>query len=261
MLAAVLPFAIEAGLWPATDPVTSARIFLQNTGGICEVTVQTPGGHVMYAGTAQVDGVPGTGAPIICYYLDTVGATCGALLPAGQEQTDISGIQVTCLDNGMPLVIMRAADLGISGYEPVAELDNHLPLRTRLEEIRLEAGLRMGLGDVSRQTIPKLCLLAPPRPGEVVHTRMFIPHVCHEAIGVLAAISVATACSLPGSIAAGIAQLPTDHAYAIGHPSGQMTIQLAPSDGQENTYRAGVVRTARLLSRGEVMIPDGVWAG
>ena len=263
MLAAVLPFAIETGMFPADDPLTSARIHLLNTGGICEVTVRTPGRRVEYAGDARVDGVPGTAAPVVCQYLDTEGATCGALLPTGLPSEELAGIRVTCIDNGMPLVIMRAADLGITGYEPPAVLDANTLLKKHLEEIRLMAGTRMRLGDVTNQTIPKMCLLSAPLPGETVHTRMFLPHVCHQAIGVLAAVSVATACLLPGSVAEGLAVTPGGISgdYVIGHPSGSLVVQLEADLTSEGLRisRSGVIRTARLISAGRVMIPAGIW--
>jgi 4-oxalomesaconate tautomerase len=244
ILAGVLPFAIEAGLLPATDPVTSARINMVNTGGMCEVTVQTPGGVVNYNdGPARVDGVPGTAAPIVCHYLDTAGATCGALLPTGRVRDTVGGVAVTCIDNGMPVVLLRAADFGLTGYELPAELESNESLKASLERIRLAVGPLMHLGDVTQQTIPKMCLIAPPR----------------QAIGVLGAVSVATACALPGSVAEGVAVLPAGAAqgYSIEHPSGEFTVQLALTgqNGAVQVRRSGVVRTARLLSRGVVYVP------
>lgn len=264
MLAAVLPFAIESGMLPASEPTTTARINLVNTGGSCEVIVQTPGGHVRYAsgpdvGYARVDGVPGTAAPIVCHYLDTAGSTCGALLPTGHRLDVVEGIALTCIDNGMPVVLLRATDLGITGYETKAELEANEALKTQLERIRLAIGPRMNLGDVSQKTVPKLCLIALPQHGGVVSTRMFIPHVVHEAIGVLAAVSVATACALPGTVADGVAVLPPEGTrfLSVEHPSGEFTVSLeiTERDGQLEMGKSGVIRTARLLSRGEVLIP------
>lgn len=264
LLAAVLPFAIESGLLPAGDPTTTARINMVNTGGICEVTVQTPGGVTEYAGSAavgyaKVDGVPGTGAPILCHYLDIAGSTCGTLLPTGQTRDRVAGVEVTCLDNGMPEIVIRAADVGLTGYESPAELEANEPLKHTLERIRLAAGLLMNLGDVTTKTVPKLCLIAPPRAGGLVSTRTFIPHRVHEAIGVLGAISTATACLLPGSVADGIAVLPEDSesGYSVEHPTGEFTVRLEQSNtqGARQIGKSGVVRTARLLSRGEVLLP------
>ena len=260
MLAAVLPFAIESGLFPASSPTTTARINLVNTGGICEVTVQTPGGILAYAGTANVDGVPGTGAPILCNYLDIAGSTCGALLPTGKTRDWIAGIEVTCVDNGMPAVIIRAMDVGVTGYESPAELEANEPLKQQLERIRLAAGPLMNLGDVIQKTVPKLCLIAAPRAGGMVSARTFIPHRVHEAIGVLGAVSTATACLLPGSVADGIAILPKDaeSGYSVEHPTGEFTVRLEQhmQDGVLQIGKSGVIRTARLLSRGDVMVPD-----
>ena len=259
LLAGVLPFALEAGLLPATSPTTTARVRLLNTGGVCEVVVQTPGGQMEYAGTARIDGVPGTAAPILCHYLDTAGATCGALFPSGQPRDELDGVAVTFIDNGMPLVCLRASDVGVTGYESKTELDANEPLKARLEELRLLAGPLMHLGDVREQSIPKMCLLASPQQGGVVATRMFIPHVCHDAIGVLAAVSVATACAWPGTVAEGVASLSGTEpgSLSIEHPSGEMTVTLDYTrTGDTLTLRkSGVVRTARLLSRGEVFAP------
>lgn len=259
ILAGVLPFAIESGLFPAGSPTTTARINLVNTGGICEVTVQTPNGRVEYAGNANVDGVPGTAAPILCNYLDIAGSSCGALLPTGNAQDVIEGTALTCIDNGMPEVVLRAADFGLTGYENPIELEANTSLKTRLEQIRLLAGPLMNLGDVSQKTIPKLCLIAPPRQGGLVSTRTFIPHTVHEAIGVLGAVSTATACLLPGSVAEGIAVLPDspEQGYSVEHPTGEFTVRLELSvqNGVVQVGKSGVIRTARLLSRGEVMVP------
>jgi 4-oxalomesaconate tautomerase len=266
MLAGVLPFAIESGMLAATETTTTARIRMLNTGGICEVMVQTPGGKIEYGsgpnvGTAKVDGVFGTAAPIICTYLDTAGATCGTLLPTGQLLDYVNDTAVTCIDNGMPVILLRASDFGLTGYETIAELTANTALKIRLEGIRRAAGPMMNLGDVAQKTIPKLCLVAPPQHGGLTMTRMFIPHVVHEAIGVLAAVSVATACVLPGSVADGVAVLPSNAGqtgYSVEHPTGEMTVMLAFDETTITISQSGVIRTARLLSRGEVFIPAGV---
>jgi 4-oxalomesaconate tautomerase len=264
LLAGVVPFAIEAGLLRAADGETRARVFLVNSESRCEVVVQTPGGRVEYAGNTRMDGAPGTAAPILCHYLDTAGSACGSLLPTGRLVDTFDGIRVTCLDNGMPVVLLRAADLGRTGYEAPDILNADAELKRRLESIRLQAGPRMQLGEVQAKVVPKMCLLAAPRHGGVVHTRTFIPQVCHAAIGVLGAVSVATGCVLPGTVADGVAVLPAgDRAYSVEHPSGEFTVTLEidRSGPTPEVRRAGLVRTARLLSRGEVLIPDGIWDG
>lgn len=258
ILAGVAPFAIETGLVKVSDPVTRVRVNMLNTGGICEVLVETPAKRVNYAGSASIDGVPGTAAPVICNYLDVAGSTCGALLPTGNASDEVDGYQLTCIDNGMPVVLLRAADFGISGYESVEDLGKNVELKTKIEQIRLQVGPKMNLGDVAQKTVPKMCLIAPPKDGGVLHTRMFIPHVVHDAIGVLAAISVATAGVVPGSIGEGIAQLPnlSTQLFSIEHPSGECTVQLDYElvDGEIVMKKAGVLRTARLLSRGELFV-------
>jgi 4-oxalomesaconate tautomerase len=268
MLAAVVPFALETGMVRAQGDTSRLRVLTLNTGMACDITVQTPlvDGlrRVEYEGAARIDGVPGTAAPISINFLDTAGSVCAGLLPTGQVRDLIDGVAVTCIDNGMPLVILRAEALGRSGYETVDELNADGPLKARIERLRLAAGLAMGLGDVSAKNYPKMTLIAPPRAGGSICTRSFIPHVCHDAIGVLAAVTVGTACVLKGSVCEGVARLdqtarPT---VAVEHPSGEFSVALAtdPQDGQKVT-QAALLRTARLLMRGEVMVPAAVWAG
>ena len=262
LLAGVVPFAIEAGLLSATDGETRARVYLINSESVCEVVVQTPGRRVEYAGSAKIDGAPGTGAPILCHYLDTAGSACGVLLPTGNLTDVIDGVRVTCIDNGMPVVLLRAADVGRTGYETPAQLNADSELKTKLERIRLLAGPLMKLGDVAKKVVPKMCLIAPPQVGGVVHTRTFIPHVCHAAIGVLGAVSVATACVIPGTVADGVAvRPPQGGVYSVEHPSGEFTVTLEINSRgpRPEVLRAGLVRTARLLCRGEVLIPAGIW--
>ena len=261
ILAGVLPFAIEAGLWPADDGNTTATIHMVNSAGLCEVTVQTPNRRIKYAGEANIDGVPGTAAPIICNYLDVSGSTTGSLLPTGNVVDVVDGVEVTAVDNGMPVVLLRATDLGITGYETKAELDANEALKAQLEERRLILGHRMNLGDVTHQTVPKMCLIAPPINGGFVHTRTFIPHVCHAAIGVLGAVSAATGCLMPGSIAEGIVQKPVHSQLSLEHPSGEFSVELAvrTENGRLEVLKSGTLRTARLISRGDVFIPAGIW--
>lgn len=265
ILAGVVPFAIESGMLPASAPETVARVYMTNSDRLCEVIVQTPHGQVEYAGDATVDGVPGTAAPVICNYLDVAGSATGALLPTGKVVDIVDDVELTCIDNGMPIVLLRAADVDRTGYESVAALNADDDLKARLESIRLQIGPRMNLGDVTEKTIPKMCLIAPPIQGGLVHTRTFIPHVCHAAIGVLGAVSVATACLLSDSVAAGIAAWPQDGSsvLSVEHPCGGFSVDLQVNrNGQSLVVkRSGVVRTARLISKGEVFIPAGVWDG
>ena len=260
MLAAVGPFAIETGMIEATDRETKVRVRMLNTGNLCELVVQTPGGQVTYEGDAKVDGVPGTAAPIICNYLDIAGSVSGSLLPTGQTIDVVDEIEVTCIDNGMPVVVLRAADLGISGYESPEALDANEKLKQQIESIRLQLGPRMNLGDVTAKVVPKMCLISMPRAGGHINTRTFIPHDCHTAIGVLGAVSVATACILPGTVAAGIAVVPegTRKQMSVEHPAGEFSVTLDLGGTAENpeVLKAGLLRTARLIMRGEVFVPS-----
>ena len=194
ILAGVGPFAIERGLVAVQGDVTPVRIFMENTGQIAIAHVPTPKGAVSYAGEARIDGVPGYAASLIVEFEDVAGSSCGALLPTGNAVDVFEGVEVTCVDNGMPVVLIRAGDLGLSGYESPEQLDSNAPLKARIEKIRLQAGLRMHLGDVSQRNVPKICLVAPAQAGGALSTRTFIPHRCHTSIGVFGAVSVAVAC-------------------------------------------------------------------
>jgi 4-oxalomesaconate tautomerase len=262
MLAAVVPFALETGMVAAQGETTTLRVLTLNTGMQCDITVETPGGHIHYDGDARIDGVPGSSAPITINFLDTAGSVCSGLLPTGRVRDTIDGIEVTCIDNGMPLVILRAADVGRSGYESVAELNADGDLKARLERLRIACGHAMGLGDVTAKNYPKMTLVAPPQAGGSIATRSFIPHVCHDAIGVLAAVTVGTACVLEGSVTDGIAVVSAGASKRISveHPTGEFSVELEldPAD-PNNVRRAALLRTARLIMRGEVMVPAQVW--
>ncbi len=271
MLAAVVPFALETGMVPARGDTSTFRVLTLNTDMACDITVATPRGVVEYAGDARIDGVPGTAAPITINFLDTAGSVCAGLLPTGHVKDTITvegsgfepfSIDVTCIDNGMPLVIFKAADIGRSGYESVDELNADTQLKARIEALRLAIAPKMGLGDVTKKNYPKMTLIAPPRHGGALTTRSFIPHVCHDAIGVLAAVTVGTACVLEGSVCEGVAVLPsgTTKNVSVEHPTGEFSVALEidPADPQ-NVTRAALLRTARLLMRGDVMVPGALW--
>jgi 4-oxalomesaconate tautomerase len=266
MLAAVGPFAIEHGLVAATGEVTSVRIWMENTATLATAFVETPGGAVRYDGDARIDGVPGSHAPIPLEFADTAGSSCGALLPTGNVVDEVEGLRVTCIDNGMPVVCLNAADLGLTGAETPAELEAMPAVKARIEAVRLAAGRLMNLGDVVSATVPKMSLLSPPSAGGTVSTRTLIPHRVHDAIGVLGAVSVATACLLPGSVADGVAVPPGGDGpvdVTVEHPTGFFTVSLDVdrSGARPEVRRAALLRTARLLMRGHAMVPSSVWSG
>jgi 4-oxalomesaconate tautomerase len=262
ILAGIGPFAIERGLVRAEDPMTRVRVHTVNTGTVAELTVQTPGGVVAYGGDARIDGVPGTAAPIAVEFLDAAGSVCGSLLPSGRAIDRVAGVDVTLIDNGMPVVVLEAAAVGRTGYEPRDALDKDVALKSRLEEIRLEAGRLMNLGDVSKKVVPKMILVAPPAAGGHLCTRSFIPHECHSSIGVFAAVTVATACVLPGSPAARVARIPQgrEKTLSVEHPTGEFSVMIEVAGSAENPVveRAGLLRTARLLFDGYAFARDDV---
>ena len=260
MLAGVGPFAIESGLVTARDPETTMRVFNLNTGKTVECVVQTPGGAVTYEGAAHIDGVPGTGAPIVLNFLNAAGAKTGRLLPTGRVVDVIEGIPVSCVDLSTPLVFAHAASFGTSGYETKAELDADTRFLARLESIRRGAARLMGLGDVATKVLPKFALVAPPTNGGNVASRYFVPWNCHSAYAVTGALCLGAACCIPGTVAHAAARPRESQPglVVIEHPAGRletrMTIRKADSDGGLEFERAGIVRTARPLLAGVVHV-------
>ena len=265
MLVGVGPAAIEMGLVPAAGDRTPVRIRAVNTGATVEAVIETPGGRVEYEGDAAVDGVPGTAAPVALNFLDVVGTSCGALLPTGNVRDTIDGIEVTCIDVAMPMVIARAADFGLTGYETPAELDANRAFYERMEPIRMEAGRRMGLGDVSRSVTPKFGILSPARHGGAISARYFMPWNCHPTMAVTGSQCIASCALTPGTVAEGLAT-PVDGRPAlmrVEHPAGVIEVTVDYEIGPEGfkLRSAGLIRTARLIARGELMVPRSVWAG
>ncbi len=253
ILAGIGPFAIERGLIAATGEETSVTIYMDNTGQIAVANVQTPGGIVTYEGDAKIDGVPGSHAAIPLEFRDTAGSSCGALLPTGNAVDVVNGVPVTLIDNGMPCVVMKAEDVGITGYEDRDTLDANTELKATIEAIRLAVGDRMNLGDVTDKSVPKMMLVAPPKNGGAVTVRSFIPHRAHATIGVLGAVSVATACLIPGSPAAEVAAIPDGprKMLSVEHPTGEMSCVLELGDDGA-VKSAALLRTARKLMDGVV---------
>jgi 4-oxalomesaconate tautomerase len=254
ILAGVGPFAIERGLVAVHSDQTCVRIFMENTGQTATATVQTPGGQVRYDGEVRIDGVPGSAAAVIIEFDDIAGASCGALLPTGNARDRIDDVWVTCIDNGMPTVLIRASDLGVTGYESCGMLDADTVLKQRLEAIRLQAGPLMKLGDVAQRTVPKMVLIAPPVAGGAISTRSFIPHKCHVSIGVFGAVSVASACLVEGSVANELARCTDaqDQQLSVEHPTGEFSVRLRMDNGV--LVGCGLVRTARLILDGWVHV-------
>jgi 4-oxalomesaconate tautomerase len=258
MLAAVGPFAVMEGLVEPQGPRTPVRVHMVNSGGLALVDVPTPGGRVDLSGGDRIDGVPGTAAAIPIAFLDVAGGSCGALLPSGRPRDLVDGLDVTLIDNGMPVVIVRAADLGLTGLEAPAVLEADARLVARVEALRRAAGPMMRLGDVAKASVPKLALVGMTESGGIA-VRCFIPHRVHEALGVFAGLGIATAAALPGTVLEGFAALlPGTRRMALGHPTGALELELvlAASPAGLSVARASVIRTARLLMSGTVHLPS-----
>ena len=270
MLAGVGPFAIERGLVTPDADETRVRIFDVNTGSRIEAIVQTPGGTVTYAGDQRIDGVPGTAAPVVLSFSDVVGSKCGAMFPTGAVQEEIDGVAVSCIDVAVPMVMMRAGDLGLSGYRP-DEIAGNSVFMQRIEKIRLEAGQRMGLGYVAETVVPKVGILSPPRRGGVVYSRYLTPHHVHAAHAVTGAVCVACCASIPATVANKITQLPAKWCSApasgvraairIEHPSGAIDVRLEAliADSTVKVQNVGIVITARKIMDGKMYVPQSLW--
>jgi len=252
MLAAVGPYAIERGLVQGQHPRTSVRIHNVNTGKVIVATVETPGGQVVYRGDTQIAGAPGTAAPVQLAFLDAAGARTGRLLPSGHAMEQIDGVDVSLIDCAMPMVLMRAIDLGVQGNETPAALNANRELMTRMEAIRIQAGERMGIADAGSKVIPKPVLLSAPQHGGSLQVRYFMPHQCHTALAITGGVGIATAAATPGTLAntfVGCDALPT--LITLEHPSGALDVGLSRSS-ENAPVVASVVRTARRLFEGRV---------
>ena len=265
MLSAVGPFAIEMGLVAATDPETRVVVFNINTNSTIEVILQTPGGEVTYDGDAAIAGVSGTAVAVKENFAGTVGSKTGKLLPTGKASEEIDGIEVTCIDVAVPMVIVSAAALGKTGYESKAELDPDAQLIARLEKIRIEAGKRMGLGDCSKLVIPKPVLVAAPRAGGTIASRDFVPFNCHATYSVTGSMALAAACLMPGTVANQLAKLKGAGRQIVGieHPGGTLEVELLARQvgGKFEMQEANLLRTCRKLFEGQICIPSRIWDG
>ncbi len=264
MLAGVGPFAIDRGLVAPDDPRTVVNIRNVNTDALIEAVIRTPDGYVEYDGDAAIDGVPGTAAPILLNFMDVIGSKTGALFPTGRRKELIKGVEVSCVDVAMPMVLATAESMGIRGDESKAELDADQVLLERLEAVRVVAGEKMGMGDVRGMVIPKFGILSRPRRGGALTSRYFVPTDCHAAHAVSGAICVGSCALVPGTVADGIADVGGGFSelVEIEHPSGSITVAFELSGVGDDfaLEKAGVVRTARKLFQGQIYVPGRVWS-
>jgi len=264
ILTGIGPYAIEQGIVRARDGETTVRIRLVNTGALVDAVIQTPGGRVNYEGKAAIDGVPGTAAPVVLNFVEATGSKTGALFPTGRRKEEIDGVEVSLVDATMPAMILRAEDAGVTGYESAAELDANRDFFAFVEGLRLEAGRRMGLGDVAKSVVPKIMVLAPPRHGGVITSRYLVPMKTHTAHAVTGAITLACCIRAEGTVSDGVADKSriVDDAMEIEHPSGTMGVALKLHDSGNNVEveSAGVIRTTRLLFSGHVIVPEAAVA-
>ena len=262
MLSGVVPFALEQGLILAQDGETTVRVFNVNTRSRIDVTVQTPGGRLTYEGQTSLDGVAGSAAPIRLNFLDAWGAVTGSLFPTGRRIDVIDGVEVSCIDAAMPLMLIRAADLGLTGRESPSALEGHPGLLARIEHLRCLAGAMMGLGDVSTSVIPKPVLASPGDDALSITSRYFTPRRCHASHAVTGAIGVATAFALPGTVASSAQALSGACCVGVLHPQGRIDIDvLVHGQGEAASIeRAALVRTARKIFHGELHVPGYVFS-
>lgn len=265
ILSGVGPAAIEMGLVGATGAETPVKIRAVNTGAKVHATVQTGPDGVIYDGDAAIDGVPGSAAPVALQFMDTVGGATGAFLPTGNLIDTFDGIDVTCMDVAMPMVIARAEAFGLTGYESVDALEANTDFFQGMEAVRIRAGEAMGIANVAQSVTPKFGLLAPATDGGTVAARYFMPWVTHPTMAVTGAQCLASCVLTPGTVAEGLAPRTNDRPARITleHANGQIDV-LVDYDLTEDGIdlrSAGLVRTARLLARGEVMVPKRIWQG
>ncbi|MDY6984323.1 MAG: 4-oxalomesaconate tautomerase [Pseudomonadota bacterium] len=260
ILAGVGPFAIEKGLVEAQDGETVVTVYMENTDSVAKQRILTPNKKVQYEGTASIDGVPGTHAPIMIEFLDVAGSSCGALFPTGNFSDVVNGLRVTMVDNGMPVVMIDAKDLGLQGDESIEALEGNTELKKTIEALRLAVGPMMNLGDVKDKTVPKMTIVSPPKAGGIINTRSFIPHRVHDAVGVLAAASVATAANIPGAVGHDIATIPEGkrRLCEVEHPTGTMGVEVVLADDPNEMVpkSTSIMRTARLLFAGTAYYLD-----
>lgn len=260
ILAGVGPFAIEKGLVAAQDGETVVTVYMENTDSVAKQRIMTPNRKVRYEGTAAIDGVPGTHAPIMIEFLDVAGSSCGALFPTGNFTDVVNGIKVTMVDNGMPVVMIDARDVGLKGDESIEALEANTELKKTIEALRLAVGPMMNLGDVKDKTVPKMTIVSPPKAGGILNTRSFIPHRVHDAVGVLAAASVATAANIPGAVGHDIAKIPSGkrRLCEVEHPTGTMGVEVVLADDPKDLVpkSTSIMRTARLLMSGTAYYLD-----
>ncbi len=260
ILAGVGPFAIEKGLVEAQDFETVVTVYMENTDSVAKERILTPNKKVQYEGTAAIDGVPGTHAPIMIEFLDVAGSSCGALFPTGNFTDVVNGLKVTMVDNGMPVVMIDARDLGLQGDESIEALEANTELKKTIEALRLAVGPMMNLGDVKDKTVPKMTIVSPPKAGGILNTRSFIPHRVHDAVGVLAAASVATAANIPGAVGHDIASIPAGQRRLceVEHPTGSMGVEVVLADDPKELVpkSTSIMRTARLLFSGTAYYLD-----
>lgn len=265
MMIAVGPAAIEMGLLPAHEDVTEVRIRAVNTGATVNAQIQTPKGAVTYEGETAIDGVPGTAAPISLEFTNVAGASTGHLLPTGNPSDEIDGIEVTCIDFAMPMVIARAADFGLTGYESRDELDANRDFFDRMEQIRLAAAKLMGMGDCSQSVLPKFGLIANAAKGGSFATRYFMPWATHPTLAVTGSQCLCACALTPGSVLEGITNRPerSPATLVLEHPMGtmQVTMNFDITTDSVTPRSASVIRTARKLARGDVFVPETIWTG
>lgn len=256
MLSAVGPFAIDNGLVAAQDNITCVRIRNLNTNKIIHAEVKTANGEVVYSGDTVISGVPNSAAPIKLTFFDVAGAKTGKLFPTGKSIDIISGIPVTCIDAATPCVIINANNLGKTGHEQPFELDNDLLFLEKLEKIRLQAGILMGMGDVKDKVIPKPVIVSKPKNDGNICARYFVPHSCHKSLAVTGSIAISASYAMENTVCSNLIQnknIGDDNEITIEHPSGKIDLSVKIRDGKPESV--SLIRTARKILTGTIYLP------
>ncbi|MDH2880281.1 2-methylaconitate cis-trans isomerase PrpF family protein [Bacillus cytotoxicus] len=262
IISAVAPYAIESGVIKAESGEMTVTIRNVNTNAIVESKILTENGNVLYSGDVKIDGVPGTGAPIRLNFMNSVGSVTGKLFPTGSKMDVIEGINVSCIDVSVPLIIIQATELGIEGDESPELLNSNTMFLNKIDMIRKKVAALANLGNVSNKVIPKIAIVSRPRKSGTITSRYFIPHQCHSTHAVTGSLALSAAIKINGTTAnhivkkSGSYKVEESNPIIIEHPAGQIQTEsiVVESNGKYSIKQSSITRTARLILKGELVL-------